>query len=625
MFHHIPTTRPSTPLLDTINEPADLRLLDAKQLPQLATELRHYLLYSVGQSGGHFGAGLGVVELTVALHYVYDTPEDLLVWDVGHQAYPHKALTGRREQLPSIRQKEGLSPFPKRKESIFDTFGVGHSSTSISAALGMAIAARQQGSDKKVAAVIGDGAMTAGMAFEALNHAGHTDTDMLVILNDNDMSISENVGGLNKYLSKILSSKTYAVMREGSRKVLSNIPHAWELATKTEEHVKGFLTPGILFEELGFNYVGPVDGHDVDALVRTLGNMRDLKGPQFLHIITKKGKGFEPAEQEQIKYHALSPQTTKVNPNQKKAKSFSNIFGEWICDQAAADKKLFGITPAMREGSDLVKFSEDYADRYFDVAIAEQHAVTLAAGMACEGSKPVVAIYSTFLQRGYDQLVHDVAIQNLDVTFAVDRAGVVGADGPTHAGAYDISFMRCIPNMMIACPSDENECRLLLNTAYQFNGPAAVRYPRGSGKEVEVTAKQETVEIGKAKVLQEGQSGIAVLCFGPLLEEAEKALSQVANGQDITLVDMRFAKPLDETLLTQLASSHKHFITLEDNAIMGGAGSAVSEFFASQNIQTHVTYLGIPDECIEHGSQKEQWAEMGIDAAGILKVLNKLI
>ncbi|WP_396588476.1 1-deoxy-D-xylulose-5-phosphate synthase [Bermanella sp. R86510] len=624
MFQQIPSSRPATPLLDAIQAPADVRKLDSKQLPQLAHELRHYLLYSVGKSGGHFGAGLGVVELTVALHYVYNTPNDLLVWDVGHQAYPHKVLTGRRESLPTIRQKDGLSPFPKRKESPFDTFGVGHSSTSISAALGMALAAKQQGKDKKVAAVIGDGAMTAGMAFEALNHAGHTNTDMLVILNDNDMSISENVGGLNKYLSKILSSKTYAVMREGSRKVLSTIPHVWELASKTEEHVKGFLTPGILFEELGFNYVGPVDGHDVDALVRTMRNMRELKGPQFLHIITKKGKGFEPAEQEQIKYHALSPQATKVSPEPKKAKSFSNIFGEWICDQAAQDEKLFGITPAMKEGSDLVRFSEEYPERYFDVAIAEQHAVTLAAGMACEGSKPVVAIYSTFLQRGYDQLIHDVAIQNLDVTFAVDRAGVVGADGPTHAGAYDISFLRCIPNMVIACPSDENECRLLLNTAYQFNGPAAVRYPRGSGKQVDVLETLDTVDIGKAKLIQEGNSGIALLCFGPLIAEAEKAIANLDKKQSITLVDMRFAKPLDENLLTQLAANHKTFITLEDNAIMGGAGSAVSEFFAQENIHKHVVHLGIPDEYIEHGSQQQQWAEMGIDAAGIQHKIESL-
>lgn len=619
MFQEIPSSRPSTPLLDSINEPMDLRELKADQLPQVAHELREYLLYSVGQSGGHFGAGLGVVELTVALHYVYNTPNDLLLWDVGHQAYPHKILTGRREQLPSIRTKDGLSPFPKRSESEYDTFGVGHSSTSISAALGMAIAANKQGKDKKVAAIIGDGAMTAGMAFEALNHAGHNNSDMLVILNDNDMSISENVGGLNKYLSKILSSKTYASMREGSRKVLSTIPHAWELASKTEEHVKGFFTPGILFEELGFNYIGPVDGHDLPNLVKTLENMRDLKGPQFLHIITKKGKGFAPAEEDQIKFHALSPAKKPDAPVAKKLPTFSNIFGKWMCDAAANDQRLLGITPAMREGSDLVKFSERFPDRYFDVAIAEQHAVTLAAGMACEGSKPVVAIYSTFLQRAYDQLVHDVALQNLDVTFAIDRAGVVGADGPTHAGAYDISYLRCIPNMVIATPSDENECRQLLNTAYHFEGPAAVRYPRGSGTGIETDNVLSCFEIGKGRVVREGQ-GVAILCFGPLLGEALKA----AEAQNATVVDMRFVKPLDEALITQLAQSHDAMITLEDNAIMGGAGSAVLEYLQSQNIQKPVRILGIPDAYVEHGTQGEQWSEMGIDAVGIERAISQL-
>lgn len=621
MFQEIPTSRPQTPLLDSLDLPKQVRDLAADQLPQLANELREYLLYSVGQSGGHFGAGLGVVELTIALHYVYNTPDDVLVWDVGHQAYPHKVLTGRREQLPSIRQKDGLSPFPKRSESEFDSFGVGHSSTSISAALGMAIAAKSTDSHKKVAAIIGDGAMTAGQAFEALNHAGHTDTDMLVILNDNDMSISENVGGLNKYLAKLLSSKTYNSMREGSRKVLSTIPHVWELASKTEEHVKGFFTPGIFFEELGFNYIGPVDGHDLEALVRTLGNMRDLKGPQFLHIITKKGKGFEPAEKDQIKYHALSP----LGASTKKAKTFSNIFGKWACDTATLDNRLMAITPAMREGSDLVKFSEKFPDRYFDVAIAEQHAVTLAAGMACEGAKPVVAIYSTFLQRAYDQLIHDVALQNLDVTFAIDRAGVVGADGPTHAGAYDISFMRCIPNMVIACPSDETQCRLMLNTCYQFNGPAAVRYPRGNATENEVTVTTETVEIGKGEILQQGEH-IAILCFGPLLHEAKQAVAKYkqATHKQVTLVDMRFVKPIDEALLLSLAQNHPHIITLEDNAIMGGAGSAVNEFYAANNIQLNLVNLGIPDAYIEHGSQSQQWAEMGIDANGILAQLNKI-
>jgi len=622
MFQEIPNSRPSTPLLDSVDLPNQLRELAPNQLPELARELREFLLFSVGQSGGHFGAGLGVVELTIALHYVYNTPEDTLLWDVGHQAYPHKILTGRREQLPSIRQKDGLSPFPKRSESEYDSFGVGHSSTSISAALGMAIAAERTASNKKVAAIIGDGAMTAGQAFEALNHAGHTDTDMLVILNDNDMSISENVGGLNKYLAKLLSSKTYNSMREGSRKVLSTIPHVWELASKTEEHVKGFFTPGIFFEELGFNYIGPVDGHDLEALVRTLRNMRDLKGPQFLHIVTKKGKGFEPAETDPIKYHALSP----INASSKKVKTFSNIFGKWACDTATLDPRLMAITPAMREGSDLVKFSEKFPERYFDVAIAEQHAVTLAAGMACEGVKPVVAIYSTFLQRAYDQLIHDVALQNLDVTFAVDRAGVVGADGPTHAGAYDISFMRCIPNMVIACPSDETECRLLLNSAYQFNGPAAVRYPRGNASDETVTVTDESLPIGKGKVISQG-SNIALLCFGPLLKEAKLAVDDFAKQHDtsITLVDMRFVKPLDETLLTTLSQSHQHILTLEDNAIMGGAGSAVNEFYAQHNIQLNMINLGIPDAYVEHGSQQQQWHEMGLDAQGILARLNQLM
>jgi 1-deoxy-D-xylulose-5-phosphate synthase len=623
MFQEIPQNRPNTPLLDGIDHPSQLRELTSGELPQLANELREYLLYSVGKSGGHFGAGLGVVELTIALHYVYDTPNDLLLWDVGHQAYPHKILTGRREQLPTIRSKDGLSPFPKRKESEFDSFGVGHSSTSISAALGMAVSARKQQSGKKIAAIIGDGAMTAGQAFEALNHAGHIETDMLVILNDNDMAISENVGGLNKYFSKILSSKTYATMREGSKKVLSTIPHAWELASKTEEHVKGFLTPGILFEELGFNYIGPVDGHDVESLTKTLRNIRDLKGPQFLHVVTKKGKGFEPAEKDQIKYHALSPvkSTSPTSPAPQKLKTFSNVFGQWACDTAALDPKMIAITPAMREGSDLIRFSEKFPERYFDVAIAEQHAVTLAAGMACEGSKPVVAIYSTFLQRAYDQLVHDVAVQNLDVTFAVDRAGVVGADGPTHAGAYDISFLRCVPNMVIATPSDENECRLLLNSAYEFKGPAVVRYPRGSANGTEVTCQSDTTEIGKGRIIQPGES-IAILCFGPLLHEAQKAINE--SGQSISLVDMRFVKPIDESLLDQLADNHKYFITLEDNTVMGGAGSAVLEYVAKTELDVKVKILGIPDAYIEHASQTEQWAEMGLDAQGILSTLNAI-
>lgn len=617
MFHEIPTQRPHTPLLDSIDLPAQLRALPAERLPELASELREFLLYSVGQSGGHFGAGLGVVELTIALHYVYNTPDDLLVWDVGHQAYPHKILTGRRERMPAIRSKEGPSPFPKRTESPFDTFGVGHSSTSISVALGMAMAAKQLGRDKKVAAIIGDGAMTAGMAFEALNHAGHVGSDMLVILNDNDMSISENVGALNKYFARILSSKTYASMREGSRKVLSRIPPIWEFARKTEEHMKGFISPGILFEELGFNYIGPIDGHDLPTLIKTLSNMRELKGPQFLHVITKKGKGFLPAENNPIKYHALNPQAATTTPAPKKL-SFSNIFGQWLCDMAAQDEKLIGITPAMREGSDMVKFSELYPQRYVDVAIAEQHAVTLAAGMACEGLKPVVAIYSTFLQRGYDQLVHDVALQNLDVTFAIDRAGVVGADGPTHAGAYDISFMRCIPNMVILTPSDENQCRQMLYTAYEFNGPAAVRYPRGSADGSAPQQNMQLIPLGKGEIRRQGEK-IAILAFGPLLHEALKAAEQL----NATVADMRFVKPIDGELINQLASSHSLIVTLEDNAIMGGAGSAVNEYLAAAGLQNTCLNLGIPDTYIEHASQQQQWAEMGLDMAGIIAAVQK--
>ncbi len=628
MFQEIPQSRPNTPLLDSIDDPSQLRELEVNQLSQLAIELRHYLIYSVGQSGGHFASGLGVIELTIALHYAYNTPSDQLLWDVGHQAYPHKILTGRREQLPSIRSKNGISPFPKRSENEYDSFGVGHSSTSISVALGMAIAAKNSGSNKKVAAIIGDGALTAGMAFEALNHAGHTETDMLVILNDNDMSISENVGGLNKYLSKILSSKAYTNMREGSKKVLSVIPHAWELATKTEEHVKGFLTPGILFEELGFNYIGPVDGHDIESLIKALKNIRELKGPQFLHIITKKGKGFEPAENDPIKFHALSPKqdatakkdTPSPASNIKKTPTFSNVFGQWAVDTAEFDQRFMAITPAMREGSDLVQFSKKFPDRYFDVAIAEQHAVTLAAGMACENAKPVVAIYSTFLQRAYDQLVHDVALQNLDVTFAIDRAGVVGADGPTHAGAYDISFMRSIPNMVIACPSDENECRLLLNSVYHFEGPSAVRYPRGKANGTDVSCTNETIEIGKGRIVKSGNV-VAILCFGPLLHHA----IQAAESHNATVVDMRFVKPLDKALLTSLCETHSAFITVEDHSIMGGAGSAVSEWMNARGVQKAMVHLGIPDSYVQHGSQEEQWSEMGIDAAGIDKTLSSVL
>ncbi len=615
MYNEIPTSRPLTPLLDTIDSPADLRQLNEKQLPQLADELRAFLLFSVGQTGGHFGAGLGVVELTIALHYVYQTPEDRLVWDVGHQTYPHKILTSRRERMNTIRQSGGLSGFPKRDESEFDTFGVGHSSTSISAAQGMAIGAKMTGDTRKVAAVIGDGAMTAGMAFEALNHAAHTETDMLVVLNDNNMSISPNVGGLSTYLSKIWASKFYNSLREGSKQVLEKIPPAWEFARRTEEHFKGFWSPGTLFEEMGFNYVGPINGHDLGDLVRCLSNLREVKGPKLLHIITKKGKGFEPAELDPVGYHALNkiePKATNAPTAPKKIK-YQDIFGQWLCDMAAQDEKLIGITPAMCEGSGMVTFANLYPERFYDVAIAEQHAVTLAAGMACEGQKPVVAIYSTFLQRAYDQLIHDVALQNLDVTFAIDRAGLVGEDGATHAGSFDISFLRCIPNMVIATPSDENECRQLLYTAYLHSGPAAVRYPRGTGEGAAIEKNMVQLPIGKGVVKREGES-VAILCFGTLLPAALKAAEQL----NATLCDMRFVKPLDTELIERMAAQHKLLVTIEENTIAGGAGSAVSEHLNAHHITSaSILQLGFHDEFVEHASQKQQLAQQGLDAQGI--------
>lgn len=614
-FHEIPRERPLTPLLDRAATPDELRRLGEAELETLADELRQYLLYTVGQTGGHFGAGLGVVELTIALHYVLDTPDDRLVWDVGHQAYPHKILTGRREQMGSLRQKDGVAAFPRRAESEYDTFGVGHSSTSISAALGMAIAARMQGSERKSIAVIGDGALTAGMAFEALNHASDVQADMLVILNDNDMSISRNVGGLSNYLAKILSSRTYASMREGSKKVLSRLPGAWEIARRTEEYAKGMLVPGTLFEELGWNYIGPIDGHDLPTLVATLRNMRDLKGPQFLHVVTKKGKGFAPAEVDPIGYHAitkLEPINAPAAPKKASGPKYSSVFGQWLCDMASQDPRLVGITPAMKEGSDLVAFSERFPDRYFDVAIAEQHAVTLAAGMACDGAKPVVAIYSTFLQRGYDQLIHDVAVQNLDVLFAIDRAGLVGEDGPTHAGSFDLSYLRCIPGMLVMTPSDENELRLLLTTGHLFPGPAAVRYPRGSGPNASIDKELVPVEIGKAVVRRQG-ARVAILAFGVQLAEA----LQVGETLGATVVDMRFVKPLDEALVRELAGSHQLLVTVEENSIMGGAGSAVSEFLARENILLPVLHLGLPDYYVEHAKPAQMLAECGLDASGI--------
>ncbi|MBO0369153.1 MULTISPECIES: 1-deoxy-D-xylulose-5-phosphate synthase [Pseudomonas] len=614
-FQEIPRERPATPLLDRADTPAGLRRLAEADLENLADELRQELLYTVGQTGGHFGAGLGVIELTVALHYVFDTPDDRLVWDVGHQAYPHKILTGRRQRMLSLRQKDGIAAFPRRAESEYDTFGVGHSSTSISAALGMAIAARLQNSARKSIAVIGDGALTAGMAFEALNHAQEVNADMLVILNDNDMSISRNVGGLSNYLAKILSSRTYASMREGSKKVLSRLPGAWEIARRTEEYAKGMLVPGTLFEELGWNYIGPIDGHDLPTLIATLRNMRDLKGPQFLHVVTKKGKGFAPAEVDPIVYHAitkLEPADKPVVPQQASGPKYSAVFGQWLCDMAAADQRLVGITPAMKEGSDLVAFSERYPERYFDVAIAEQHAVTLAAGMACEGAKPVVAIYSTFLQRGYDQLIHDVAVQNLDVLFAIDRAGLVGEDGPTHAGAYDLSYLRCIPGMLVMTPSDENELRKMLSTGYRYNGPAAVRYPRGTGPNTPISADLEPIEIGKGVVRRQGKS-VAMLVFGVQLSEA----LQVAEKLDATVVDMRFVKPLDEALVLELAANHELLVTIEENAIMGGAGAAVGEFLSREAVLKQLLHLGLPDTYVEHAKPAQMLAECGLDAAGI--------
>ena len=608
----IPENRPDTPLLDTINSPADLRDLNADLLPQLCAELREYLVYSVGQSGGHFGAGLGVVELTVALHHVFNTPDDRLVWDVGHQAYPHKILTGRREQMPLIRSEAGPAAFPLRSESDYDTFGVGHSSTSISAALGMALAARAQESERQAIAIIGDGAMTAGMAFEALDHAGQEKADMLVILNDNDMSISNNVSALNKYFTRIWSSRTYSALRAGSKRVLEKIPAAWEFARRTEEHMKGMVAPGTMFEELGFNYYGPIDGHDLDELVLTLENLKKLKGPRFLHVVTRKGKGFEPAEEDPVKYHALKPASSAAGGVKKP--TYSNIFGQWLCDMAAVDERLMGITPAMREGSDLIRFSEEYPQRYFDVAIAEQHAVTLAAGLACDGSKPVVAIYSTFLQRAYDQLIHDVALQNLDVLFAIDRAGLVGEDGPTHHGAYDLSYLRCIPNMVVMTPSDENECRQMLYTGYQYDGPAAVRYPRGSGSGVSAAKEMQLLPLGKGLLRRESQAPagqrVALLAFGAPLAIA----LQAAETLDATVADMRFVKPLDEELVARLAQSHDVLITLEENAIMGGAGSAVLESLTQAGIQAQVRMLGIPDQFIEHASPASQRQVCGLTA-----------
>ncbi|CNL38410.1 1-deoxy-D-xylulose-5-phosphate synthase [Yersinia proxima] len=602
------------PTLALAENPEELRMLPKESLPKLCDELRQYLLASVSRSSGHFASGLGVVELTVALHYVYNTPFDSLVWDVGHQAYPHKILTGRREQIGTIRQKDGLHPFPWRGESEYDVLSVGHSSTSISAGLGMAVAAEREGKGRRTVCVIGDGAITAGMAFEAMNHAGDIHSDMLVILNDNEMSISENVGGLNNHLAQLLSGKLYASLREGGKKAFSGLPPIKDLLKRTEEHLKGMVVPSTLFEELGFNYIGPVDGHDVQALTQTLKNMRSLKGPQLLHIMTKKGKGYAPAEKDPIGWHAVpkfDPASGTLPKSQGNVPTYSKIFGEWLCETAAKDSQLMAVTPAMREGSGMVRFSREYPQQYFDVAIAEQHAVTFAAGLAIGGYKPIVAIYSTFLQRAYDQLIHDVAIQNLPVLFAIDRGGLVGADGQTHQGAFDLSFMRCIPNMVIMTPSDENECRQMLHTGYHHNGPAAVRYPRGNGTGA-VLEPLAIMPIGKGIVRREGEK-VAILCFGTLLAQAQI----VADNLNATLVDMRFVKPLDEELVLELAASHQILVTVEENAIMGGAGSGVNELLMAKRQLVSVLNLGLPDHFVPQGEQDEMRAEFGLDAAGI--------
>ena len=610
------------PLLNTIESPADLRKLSAAKLPDLAQELRDFLIQSVSTRGGHFAAGLGTVELTIALHYVFDTPRDRIVWDVGHQAYPHKVLTGRRDQLHTIKQPGGLAPFPTRSESEYDTFGVGHSSTSISAALGMAVGAERLGDDRRVVAVIGDGAMTAGMAFEALNHAGSLPTNLLVILNDNDMSISENVGALSSQLARALSGRMYAHLREGGKKVLRQMPTVWELARRSEEHLKGMVLPGTLFEELGFNYIGPVDGHDVKALVTTLKNLRQLHGPQFLHVVTRKGKGYAPAEADPIKWHGpgpFDPASGTIFKEKATGPTYSQIFGQWLCDMATRDPAIIGVTPAMREGSGLVEFSKRFPDRYFDVAIAEQHAVTFAAGLAVEGLKPIVAIYSTFLQRAYDQLIHDVALQNLPVVFALDRAGLVGSDGATHQGSYDVSFLRCIPNMAIMAPADENECRQMLYTATTLKGPSAVRYPRGTGPGVPLVEEMTALPVGKAQTRREGRSGLAILVFGTLLEPALK----IAERLDATIVNMRWIKPLDEDLVIAVASRHRAIITIEENATIGGAGSAVGELLASEGLLIPLLQLGIPDRFIEHGSRDSCLVAAGLDAAGLTSSIER--
>ena len=619
IFSEIPTKKPETPVLDKVNVPADMKNLTSLELKALADDVRAHMLFSVGQSGGHLGGGLGVVELTVVLHYLYNAPDDKILWDVGHQAYPHKILTGRKESLVTIRQKDGLAPFPSREESPYDAFGVGHSSTSISAALGMAIANKD--SDKKVVAVIGDGAMTAGMAFEALSHAGHIKPNMLIILNDNDMSISENVGGLNNYFSRIWASKVYKGIRKSGKGFLENLPQAHHIARKVETQMKAMVAPGSIFEELGLNYIGPIDGHDISELTKVVGNLKDFEGPQFLHVITKKGAGLDPAEADRIGFHAIGKIKPLDSINQKNGPKFQDVFGQWIVDMAKQDEDLIAITPAMKEGSGLVKFSKEFPKRFYDVAIAEQHAVTLAAGMACEQKKPIVAIYSTFLQRAYDQLIHDVALQNLNVLFAIDRAGLVGEDGPTHSGNYDLTYLRCIPNMIIAVPADENEARMLLTTTFNHKGPAAVRYPRGGGINAAIDLELESVEVGKGRVINSMDSDLLVLNFGTLIAISE----EVAKELSATLLDMRFVKPLDKELIAKHSKGKKAIITIEDGAISGGAGSAVNEWAQENKISARIVICGIPDEFIDHSSREEMIEAVGLDKDGILaKVKNFL-
>ena len=615
----LPRERPATPLLDDIDGPADLRALDATQLPAVATELRNFLLYSVARTGGHLGASLGVVELSVALHYLYDTPDDLLVWDVGHQAYPHKILTGRRDDMATLRQRDGLSGFLRRSESPYDHFGAGHSSTSISAALGMALAARQQGRRRRVVAVIGDGAITAGMAYEAMAHLGETHADVLVILNDNQMSISHNIGGLHNYLSRIWSSKAYSSLRSGGRKVLRSMPSALELAKRTEEHLKGMVSPGALFEALDLNYIGPVNGHDLPLLLRMIDNLRDLEGPQLLHVLTVKGKGYAAAEADPVRYHAISKYSlSSASSAAASPPGYQQIFGDWLCAAAARDERLVAITPAMCEGSGMTDFAERFATRFHDAAIAEQHSVTLAAGMACEGLKPIVAIYSTFLQRAYDQLIHDVALQNLDVTFAIDRAGLVGEDGATHAGSFDLCYLRCIPNMVVMAPSDGDEAQCMLETAYQYEGPAAVRYPRGSPPLPPQLEAPERLPIGRGLLRRRGQR-TAFLVFGAPLA----AVLEVADTMDASVADMRFIKPLDAELLRECATSHQLLVTVEEGALAGGAGAAVGELLAASPATPPILHLGLPDHFVEHGTRAELLALCGLDTAGIQRAVER--